>query len=167
MRRDAGSHGRRNVGSHEKERTKMVAVTEKLLQVLNQPEEKPNRHLSFFQGIIPSLESMTETQVLQFQAGVLKLIIEIKATRNYTSRFMTSPTHLPPSTVPQYLPTAYSTESVNTAPVPPPSLIHTINPLSPVMTGVWSGGCSNSSPWPSPTASITNVNAQNTTYFNG
>lgn len=37
-----------------------------------------NRHMSFFQSIQPSLETMEEDEVIEFQLGVLKLIKDIK-----------------------------------------------------------------------------------------
>jgi hypothetical protein len=39
---------------------------------------QPNRHLSFFKGIIPSLQNFNEEQTLEFQMGVLQLIANIK-----------------------------------------------------------------------------------------
>jgi hypothetical protein len=41
-------------------------------------ENQPNRHLSFFKGIIPSLENFNEEGTLEFQMGVLQLIGNIK-----------------------------------------------------------------------------------------
>ena len=40
--------------------------------------EQPNRHLSFFKGIIPSLQNFNEEETLQFQMEVLELIANIK-----------------------------------------------------------------------------------------
>ena len=40
--------------------------------------EKPNRHQSFFNGILPSLEDFDEFEVLEFQMDVLKSIKNIK-----------------------------------------------------------------------------------------
>jgi hypothetical protein len=39
---------------------------------------QPNRHLSFFKGIIPSLQNFDEEETLKFQMGVLQLIAHIK-----------------------------------------------------------------------------------------
>jgi hypothetical protein len=39
---------------------------------------QPNRHLSFFKGIIPSLQNFNEEETLEFQTGVLQLIANIK-----------------------------------------------------------------------------------------
>jgi hypothetical protein len=39
---------------------------------------QPNRHLSFFKGIIPSLQNFNEEETLEFQMGVPQLIANIK-----------------------------------------------------------------------------------------
>jgi hypothetical protein len=39
---------------------------------------QPNRHLSFFKGIITSLQNFKEEEALDFQMGVLQLIANIK-----------------------------------------------------------------------------------------
>ena len=39
---------------------------------------QPNRHLSLFKGIIPSLQNFKEEEALEFQMGVLQLIANIK-----------------------------------------------------------------------------------------
>ncbi|CAH1378464.1 unnamed protein product, partial [Tenebrio molitor] len=49
----------------------------KLLKVLEEGNT-PNRHLSFFQGIIPSLQTLDEDAIVQFQIGVLQLISNVK-----------------------------------------------------------------------------------------
>jgi len=43
------------------------------LRIMKALEEgnQPNRHLSFFRGIIPSLQSCNEEETLEFQMGVL------------------------------------------------------------------------------------------------
>ncbi|XP_033609613.1 uncharacterized protein LOC111870142 isoform X2 [Cryptotermes secundus] len=40
--------------------------------------EKPNRHLSFFKGVIPSLEKFDDDEIIEFQMGVLQLVSNIK-----------------------------------------------------------------------------------------
>ncbi|XP_072945169.1 uncharacterized protein [Epargyreus clarus] len=40
-----------------------------------------NRHLSFFNGILPSLENFDEDDVLEFQMGVLQLVKKIKSSQ--------------------------------------------------------------------------------------
>jgi hypothetical protein len=40
--------------------------------------KQPNRHLSFFKGIIPSLQNFNEEETLAFQMGVLQLIANTK-----------------------------------------------------------------------------------------
>jgi hypothetical protein len=39
---------------------------------------QPNQHLSFFNGIIPSLETFNDNNIIQFQTGVLQLMENIK-----------------------------------------------------------------------------------------
>jgi len=50
------------------------------LRIMKALEEgnQPNRHLSFFKGIIPSLQNLNEEETLEFQMGVLQLIANIK-----------------------------------------------------------------------------------------
>jgi hypothetical protein len=49
---------------------------------------QPNRHLSFFKGIIPSLQNFNEEETLEFQMGVLQLITNIKQRKpsNFSSQ---------------------------------------------------------------------------------
>ena len=48
------------------------------LEMLEALREKPNRHQSFFNSILPSLEDFDEFEVLEFQMDVLKSIKNIK-----------------------------------------------------------------------------------------
>ncbi|XP_068200905.1 uncharacterized protein [Palaemon carinicauda] len=41
-------------------------------------QTEENRHLSFFKGIVPSLEKFEEEEVIEFQVGVLNLIQKIR-----------------------------------------------------------------------------------------
>ncbi|KAK9719504.1 hypothetical protein QE152_g22655 [Popillia japonica] len=50
----------------------------KLLQLI----ETPNRHIAFIQGLLPTLETFTDDEVVEFQAGALHLIKTIKSARN-------------------------------------------------------------------------------------
>ncbi|CAK1584891.1 unnamed protein product [Parnassius mnemosyne] len=43
-----------------------------------------NRHLSFFNGIIPSLDKFDDDEVLEFQMGVLQLLKNIKSCRRHS-----------------------------------------------------------------------------------
>lgn len=45
-------------------------------------KEKNNRHLSFFNSLLPSLEKFNDQQVLQFQSRVLQTITEIQYPTN-------------------------------------------------------------------------------------
>ncbi|KAL4083205.1 hypothetical protein QTP88_028535 [Uroleucon formosanum] len=44
------------------------------LELMSVIKEKPERHLSFFRGIIPSLNSFSEDEILEFQMNVLQTI---------------------------------------------------------------------------------------------
>lgn len=54
-----------------------------------------NRHLSFFNGIIPSLDQYDDDEVLEFQMGVLQLMKKIKNSRQISesSSFNLSSVH--------------------------------------------------------------------------
>jgi hypothetical protein len=49
----------------------------RIIKVLEEGTQ-PNRHLSFFKGIIPSLENFNEEETLEFQMGILQLVANIK-----------------------------------------------------------------------------------------
>jgi len=69
------------------------------LRIMKALEEgnQPNRHLSFFKGIIPSLQNFDEEETLEFQMGVLHLIANIKHRKpsNFSSQCTTSHFILP------------------------------------------------------------------------
>jgi hypothetical protein len=69
------------------------------LRIMKALEEgnQPNRHLSFFKGIIPSLQNFNEEEILEFQMGVLQLIANIKHRKpsNFSSQGTTSHFILP------------------------------------------------------------------------
>lgn len=46
---------------------------------MNTPKEQEDRHTSFFKSISPTLSLLTDDQTLQFQAGVIKLLQDIKS----------------------------------------------------------------------------------------
>lgn len=50
----------------------------KLIKALETSESQPNRHISFFNGIIPSLEKLDDDNIIKFQIGVLQLLENIK-----------------------------------------------------------------------------------------
>lgn len=52
-----------------------------ILEALQQLEKEPDQHLSFFIWILPSLNDFTKDEILQFQAGVLKLLMYMKRQR--------------------------------------------------------------------------------------
>ena len=61
------------------------------LRIMKALDERnqPNRHLSFFKGIIPSLQNFNEEETLHFQMGVLQLIANIKHRKS--SNFSSQP----------------------------------------------------------------------------
>jgi hypothetical protein len=65
----------------------------KLLKVLEEGNT-PNRHLSFFQGITPSLQTLDEDEIVQFQIGVLQLISNVKRQKR-TSTIVSQPSTCP------------------------------------------------------------------------
>lgn len=52
------------------------------LNMINPLEQPEDRHLSFFKGIIPTINTLSEDEVLTFQMGVLQLLNNIKQSRN-------------------------------------------------------------------------------------
>lgn len=52
---------------------------EKILQAI-QVDEQEDRHMMFFKGIIPSLRMLRESQIVDFQIGVLQLLKNIQMT---------------------------------------------------------------------------------------
>lgn len=54
------------------------AIDEFEAQALEALQEKENRHLSFFKGILPSLNDFTELQTLTFQSKVINIITEMR-----------------------------------------------------------------------------------------
>lgn len=55
------------------------------LELMSVIKEKPDRHLSFFRGIIPSLNSFSEDEILEFQMNVLQTIKSIKQRKTMLS----------------------------------------------------------------------------------
>ncbi|XP_047497808.1 uncharacterized protein LOC125044891 [Penaeus chinensis] len=58
---------------------KKVDIEREILEHLAAEE---NRHISFFKGLLPSLEGFTDDEILQFQSGVIGLIQNLKKTRS-------------------------------------------------------------------------------------
>ncbi|XP_041982551.1 uncharacterized protein LOC121735704 [Aricia agestis] len=59
-------------------------VDAKIIKFMDSYSNEPktmNRHLSFFNGILPSLDKFDDDEVLEFQMGVLQLIKKIKNNR--------------------------------------------------------------------------------------
>lgn len=55
------------------------------LELMSVIKEKPDRHLSFFRGIIPSLNTFNEDEILEFQMNVLQTIKSIKERKKMLS----------------------------------------------------------------------------------
>lgn len=64
--------------SATKKRKVATPMTLKKYELVVQPED---RHISFFRGIMPSLEAFDDDDVIQFQMGVLQLVADIKSHR--------------------------------------------------------------------------------------
>lgn len=64
-----------DLGSRSKKR-KPDEIEMKMLKALEN-DVNPNRHLSFFRGVLPALDKFDENEVLKFQMGVLRLISQI------------------------------------------------------------------------------------------
>ncbi|XP_028163065.1 uncharacterized protein LOC114354724 [Ostrinia furnacalis] len=62
-------------------------------QVKTQNSSNEDRNLYFFKSLLPSLALLDEDQVLQFQAGVISLIQDIKSRRNEWSNQQPYPFH--------------------------------------------------------------------------
>ncbi|XP_014278399.1 uncharacterized protein [Halyomorpha halys] len=73
-----------------REKRKLDPVELELISTLNR---KPDRHTSFFNGIIPSLETFDDDEIAEFQLKVLQAINEIKI-RKKASANINQITHL-------------------------------------------------------------------------
>lgn len=71
-------------GSRSKKR-KPDEIEIRLLKAL-EADDKPNRHLSFFHGMLPALDKFDENDVLKFQMGVLQLISKINDEKHRASQ---------------------------------------------------------------------------------
>ncbi|KAG7211254.1 hypothetical protein KM043_010563 [Ampulex compressa] len=60
-----------------RKRRKPDELEVRMLKALKRSDQ-PNRHMSFFSGIVPSLETLDDDEIIQFQIGVLQLIEKIK-----------------------------------------------------------------------------------------
>ncbi|KAK9732129.1 hypothetical protein QE152_g12985 [Popillia japonica] len=75
---EADAHPRKKKGKKATPRGQSDDFEKKLLQLI----ETPNRHIAFIQGLLPTLETFTDDEVVEFQAGALHLIKTIKSARN-------------------------------------------------------------------------------------
>lgn len=72
----------------------------KIIKALEEPPVSP--HISFFLGLLPHLNNFDDSEILEFQMGVLEVISKVKNKRKNT----TQPQLLPPQT-PSYYPNNY------------------------------------------------------------
>ena len=67
-----------------------------MIKALEEPPLSP--HISFFQGLLPHLNKFDDSEILEFQMGVLEVISKIKNKRRNTAQ----PQFLTPQTPPYY-----------------------------------------------------------------
>jgi hypothetical protein len=68
----------------------------RMLEILEKTDtSKPNRHLSFFQGILPLLQNLNDDQTIEFQLGVLNVIKNVKKHRPSFPPTQNFPSHQP------------------------------------------------------------------------
>lgn len=93
------------------------------LEMIAALKEKPNRHLSFFKGILPSLEDFDELETLDFQMEVLKVIKKVRE-RKHPLPWRSKTPYDSPSSTPS-MPSPSSTPSMpspsSTLSMPSPS----------------------------------------------
>lgn len=59
-------------------------------------KEKPDRHMSFFKEIFPSLNTFNEDEILEFQISLLQTIAAIKRQKNHVANDqLTTSDHFP------------------------------------------------------------------------
>lgn len=83
-----------------KKRRQLDEVELKMIKALEEPPLSP--HISFFQGLLPHLNKFDDSEVLEFQVGVLEVISKIKNKHKNSAQ----PQLLPPQT-PSYYPNNY------------------------------------------------------------
>lgn len=66
------------------------------LEIIAALKEKPNRHLLFFKGLLPSLEDFDEGDTLDFQMEVLKIVKKIRQ-RKHSLPFVSDIPDAPPT----------------------------------------------------------------------
>jgi hypothetical protein len=64
--------------SVSKRKRKVDEVELRMLKALESEQQEPNRHLSLFEGILPSTQHFDEDQTTEFQLGVLNVIKTLK-----------------------------------------------------------------------------------------
>lgn len=64
---------------------------DRYLKSAQQPKRDENHHLSFFRGLLPSMEKLNEAQALEFQGGVIKLLQNIREQSTDIKPFCNNP----------------------------------------------------------------------------
>lgn len=65
-------------GKGKRQKTLVTDIEKSIFKKLQEPED---RHVSFFKGILPSLQKFDDTETLEFQSGVIKIIQSIHRSR--------------------------------------------------------------------------------------
>lgn len=65
-------------GKGKRQKTLVTDIEKSIFKKLQEPED---RHVSFFKGILPSLQKFDDTESLEFQSGVIKIIQSIHRSR--------------------------------------------------------------------------------------
>lgn len=63
--------------SHSNKRSKISNFDDELLKKLDMPVEE-NRHISFVKGLLPTLNTLTEDEILEWQHSVMESLYSIK-----------------------------------------------------------------------------------------
>jgi hypothetical protein len=66
----------------QKKKRQPDEVEARMFEIIEKTDtSKPDRHLSFFQDILPSLQNLNDDQTIEFQLGVLNLNKNVKKHR--------------------------------------------------------------------------------------
>lgn len=152
--------------SFSRKKRKADDIEVKMLKLL-EGEKEQNRHISFFHGVLPSLNEFDEEQTLEFQIGVLQLIKKIKKSKTGVSvaQYLEDtqrqfPTYESPQTF-QYTVSAPST-STATYPQNNQACISFNRPSYPQYPGT---NLNVSTPLPSPSTVCSPASSSQSTYY--
>lgn len=74
-------HGNNSANSEKREEPPLKISKIETVEPENNSNGNEERHMTFFKGLLNSLSAMTEGEIIEFQMGVLELIINIKRNR--------------------------------------------------------------------------------------